>query len=411
MKATHIIIVLLLFCGIVAPVLATTTTFYLSEDTADRYTREETAGTFTTLRAAAGDTAGDPEHTTRLLIIRATSTANQYNRIYRNGYGFNTSSIPDTATITGITFGVNVYSKTNGLGNLGLTLTGFNPITNNSFIASDYARFTDVRYTNNVSYADVSTAGGYTNFTGISAWYTAINKTGYSNFFIRFLPDLDNSATAITWASAGETGFAVWDYQESAGKYPFLEITYTEADTTPPASVTNLAADNSTCTEMDVSWTEPADADLNHTMMYKDNVLIINETNATTNHVFTGLTGGQSYTFSTKTCDTSGNCNTEWVNVTESATACGSAPVASFTSDRLMVRIPNSLTLTETCENVPTLWNWSWGDGTWTNGTTETPSHQYLKRGLFTTYLIASNAFGTDTSDTQTVRVVGYANE
>ena len=100
-----------------------------------------------------------------------------------------------------------------------------------------------------------------------------------------------------------------------------------------------------------------------------------------------------------------------YINVSYTLPEEGSAPVSSFTSDRLLVRIPNSLTLTNTSTNTPTLWNWSWGDGTWTNGTTENPSHQYSKRGLFTTYLISSNEFGTDTSDTQTVRVVGYANE
>jgi PKD repeat protein len=88
----------------------------------------------------------------------------------------------------------------------------------------------------------------------------------------------------------------------------------------------------------------------------------------------------------------------------------GSAPVSSFTVNRPITRIPQVLTFTNTSTNTPTSWNYSWGDGTWTNGTTQNPTHQYKKRGIFPVFLLSSNAQGNNTSATQNIRVVGYEN-
>ena len=96
-----------------------------------------------------------------------------------------------------------------------------------------------------------------------------------------------------------------------------------------------------------------------------------------------------------------------WVNVTSGG---GAAPVSSFTVNRPIARIPQVLTFTNTSTNIPTGWNWSWGDGTWTNGTTNNPTHKYTKRGIFPVFLLSSNAYGNNTSATQNIRVVGYEN-
>jgi len=86
-----------------------------------------------------------------------------------------------------------------------------------------------------------------------------------------------------------------------------------------------------------------------------------------------------------------------------------SAPVASFTKSATVLRIPKVLTVTDTSTNTPTSWEWSWGDGT-ANSTTQNPTHQYTKRGIYTINLAAINAGGTGVATAQTVRVVGYEN-
>jgi hypothetical protein len=85
----------------------------------------------------------------------------------------------------------------------------------------------------------------------------------------------------------------------------------------------------------------------------------------------------------------------------------GSAPTSTFTKDKNLVTFPKRITVTDTSTNTPTQWNWSWGDGTWTNGTTQNPTHQYLKRGMWSVSLLCSNAYGSNTSASQKVRVVG----
>jgi len=88
-------------------------------------------------------------------------------------------------------------------------------------------------------------------------------------------------------------------------------------------------------------------------------------------------------------------------------TAGATTPVASFTKNHNTLRIPNRITVTDTSTNTPTSWQWSWGDGT-ANSTTQNPSHQYLKRGVFTINMAATNAGGTGVAAAQAVRVVGY---
>jgi PKD repeat protein len=95
--------------------------------------------------------------------------------------------------------------------------------------------------------------------------------------------------------------------------------------------------------------------------------------------------------------------------VNASYVGSGAVPVASFTVNKNTIRIPNSVTVTDTSTNTPTSWEWSWGDGT-ANSTTQNPTHQYTKRGIYTINMEASNAFGKGVATAQTVRVVGYEN-
>ena len=85
-------------------------------------------------------------------------------------------------------------------------------------------------------------------------------------------------------------------------------------DCTAPASITSFSQNKNTCTEQTVTWTNPVDADFASVMLYQDNVWHVNETG--TSHAFTGLNSWQSYIYSTKTQDATGNINATWVNQT-----------------------------------------------------------------------------------------------
>jgi hypothetical protein len=96
-----------------------------------------------------------------------------------------------------------------------------------------------------------------------------------------------------------------------------------------------------------------------------------------------------------------------WLSITYSSGV--EPPVASFTVDRAITRIPHAITVTDTSTNTPTSWEWSWGDGT-ANSTTQSPSHTYIKRGKFTINMAAINDGGTGVATAASVRVVGYEN-
>ena len=86
--------------------------------------------------------------------------------------------------------------------------------------------------------------------------------------------------------------------------------------------------------------------------------------------------------------------------------AGGDPPVASFTTSKTFVRIPQSITFTDTSTETPDEWLWDFGDGT--TSTDQNPVHKYTKRGKWNVTLNATNDDGSDTSDITTVRVVGY---
>jgi PKD repeat protein len=108
------------------------------------------------------------------------------------------------------------------------------------------------------------------------------------------------------------------------------DISALSSDATPPASITNLANNTATCTEINWTWTKPSDADFNYTYVLKDNVWNANVTNTTNFVKWTGLTGGQTYTFSSKTVDTTGYMNTTWVNQSATSGTCAGATTAIY---------------------------------------------------------------------------------
>lgn len=325
----RIILVSLLLLVLVIPhvVQADTLLKYLDVDTADEYMYETTDAAFSTMRNAAGDGSGDNGQASANLFLVASTTEGVYSLFSRMGYGFNTSSIGSSATVTNVVFSWVTSSllsnvKAGGLCEDSVGISGFAPATYNNFGTGDYDAFTNTEYASRISYGDYP---GITktrvNWTFNEDGRNAINKNpavngGYTNFMMRFGADLDNSDACLVWASAGENHWGSYDYTEYAGREPFLEITYTSGAT---------------------------------------------------------------------------------------------PPVASFTVDKNFVRIPGSVQFTDTSSNTPTSWEWNFGDGT-ANSTVQNPVHQYLKRGRFDVVLTATNAGGSNTSGSASVRVVGYEN-
>ena len=71
------------------------------------------------------------------------------------------------------------------------------------------------------------------------------------------------------------------------------------------------------------------------------------------------------------------------------------APKVSFTADVVQGAVPLTVQFTDTSENSPTSWLWSFGDGV--SSILENPSHTYSASGTYTVRLIAANGAGSNT--------------
>jgi PKD repeat protein len=80
-------------------------------------------------------------------------------------------------------------------------------------------------------------------------------------------------------------------------------------------------------------------------------------------------------------------------------------PVANFTATPLRGTAPLTVQFRDNSTNMPTTWNWSFGDYWMANGinmsnsTVMNPTHTYLRAGNYTVNLTVSNAAGSDTKN------------
>ena len=72
-----------------------------------------------------------------------------------------------------------------------------------------------------------------------------------------------------------------------------------------------------------------------------------------------------------------------------------SAPVANFTGTPTNGTAPLTVVFTDLSTNVPTAWNWSFGDGSNENSIVKDPVHTYLTPGVYDVLLNASNSAGS----------------
>jgi len=74
------------------------------------------------------------------------------------------------------------------------------------------------------------------------------------------------------------------------------------------------------------------------------------------------------------------------------------APIASFTANVTSGTAPLTILFMDNSTNTPTIWNWSFGDGSSVNTTVQHPIHTYASAGTFTVSLNATNAGGSNTT-------------
>jgi beta propeller repeat protein len=213
-----------------------------------------------------------------------------------------------------------------------------------------------------------------------------VNDTG-TNAKIPIALNLQNvDLASIAYSPSPSLYRIVWDEQDSSNYNVYL-YTNTSNGACPVASFTNNFAGGSA----------PLTGQFNDTSTYSPSNSI--------SHWFWDFGDGSNSTLQNPSHAYSAN-GVYTVSLTVSNPLCRNTstvansvlvgqPVAGFTASPTSTAVNAPVSFTDTSQGSPTQWNWSWGDGSWTNGTTENPSHSYSAAGLYTVTLIASNAYGS----------------
>ena len=279
------------------------------------------AETYATKHDGSGIDVSSTENTCNVQLRSLTGTDKWYN-IQICVLQFDTSGI-GTDTVTGVKLSTYYYDKAAPFSsNQAYGIVNITPTSYGSLTAADYQRRTaGIRLANDIPYASLG-ATTYDNWTFWDNRTGFINKTGITAIAVRDSWDINNAFTG-TWADTETATLRFLQADYSGGsRAPFLTIyasTGEAPDTTPPASITSLT-NITTCQNITWQWTNPTDIDFDVVQIYQDNTFLHNVTGNT--DFWDPLSESTAYTFSSHTCDTTGNCNTTWVNLTSTTDTC-----------------------------------------------------------------------------------------
>jgi PKD repeat protein len=370
------------------------------------YARYQSANkTFTQITTTNGNGAGtaDASHSPYLATL-ATTGSGLFNEYRRGIVSFNTSNtalLPSNAIIDDATLVIRGYStaSVNGLGNITLCIVNGSLTTNGAIASTDYQRRGSVLLSGTNLTQQNFVVGGNNTLSLNAAGVSAVSRKDYAVFFLTTTWDLNGATSSpFSWASNAASGFRWYTNANANPSYrPYLLVNYHLPDTTPPGAIQGLTNDTTTCEQITWDWQSPSDTDFNHTMIYRDGVFQYNLSNITYSDVWSGLTGGQTYEFESRTVDITGNVDTDWVNQSATPSSCTLAPIANFTANETTICLGDGILFNDTSERVPISWLWDFGDGN--TSADQNVTYVYGLAGLFDVNLTATNSAGSDSED------------
>ncbi|MBN1692598.1 MAG: hypothetical protein JW845_03485 [Dehalococcoidales bacterium] len=186
---------------------------------------ETTKQSFASLVADVGDGSNDSIESYYICSLAADTVSNIWYNIFRGIFLFDTSGLPDNASITGATLSIYGYSKFDTVGWLpDINIYSSNPASNTTLVNGDYDSLGTVAFATAIGYNDWNTSG-YNDFAFNSDGLNAISKTGISKFGTRNA-NYEVAGSPPTWAS-GQYYAMMGRFAESGEGYkPKLVVTY-----------------------------------------------------------------------------------------------------------------------------------------------------------------------------------------
>ena len=170
---------------------------------------------FATIRAAAGTGGNNGSDVgggdfVDMIRIQSAGTSDNYDSMYVGIFLFDTSSIPDTDTISSATASWYGFAKFDNFSQ-SFVLTNSDPDATNNITSADYTdHVTDMATelgTSRITITDLSTTA-YNDF-GVTSPDSNVSKTSLTKLGLRVSADFDNSAP--TWSASVSGGAQVFD--------------------------------------------------------------------------------------------------------------------------------------------------------------------------------------------------------
>lgn len=202
----------------------TDTTFYSSLN--EKLCGNTTGASWSDTRGVNGTT-----HDNNLFVYLRGYGSNNYSYLMRCCLIIDTSSIPDTDTVTAGTFGIWGAAKANAANlsdtHAGLTISQGYSASDTAFANSDYnlANLLTTRWATDIAYSSIN-ASNYNVFTLNSSGLSGISKTGKTKISVRFNVDFDNG-TPNNPASEADSFVQFYGYEQAGtSNDPYLSLTY-----------------------------------------------------------------------------------------------------------------------------------------------------------------------------------------
>lgn len=180
---------------------------------------------FSSLRNGSGTTAGHTEASTSAPLLKASSTTNNFDYLYRTIYIFDTSSIPSYAKIFSASVSLFSYaSYSSPLGATKIHIAGATTSSNTSLTPSDYQNVLRTSFGSLSSSSWVANA--YNNIALNSSGLTYINKSGVTKFSAQNEWDILGTFNG-TWVANQISSFPHYLADEpGTSKDPMLTVVY-----------------------------------------------------------------------------------------------------------------------------------------------------------------------------------------
>lgn len=179
--------------------------------------------TLSTLRASSGNNTVDNGDHLYGGYLTANVESGKFVWLFRGILLFNTSVIPDNASITSVNLTVRPVFVNVGLGNDNVYIVSSNPNSTSSLVVTDYAQAkfgTTSLGTKAVNTFTAETDGSITlNPTGVAS----VNISGITKLGLILGWDFNNSFTGA-WAGFGQTGLGI--YSSRSDYSPTLDVTF-----------------------------------------------------------------------------------------------------------------------------------------------------------------------------------------